>query len=119
MDKNPLLELQQYGQSIWLDFLRRGMIESGELQQLIDEDGLYGMTSNPSIFEKAIAGSSDYDEAIEALALEGNSIEEIYQTLTVDDIQNACDLFRPLYDSSEGKHGFVRAFEERVPFFGV
>lgn len=107
MDKNPLLELQQYGQSVWLDFLRRGMIESGELQQLIDEDGLYGMTSNPSIFEKAIAGSSDYDEAIEALALEGKSIEEIYQTLTVDDIQHACDLFRPLYDSSEGKHGFV------------
>jgi transaldolase/glucose-6-phosphate isomerase len=107
MDKNPLLELQKNGQSIWLDFLRRGMIESGELQQLIDEDGLYGMTSNPSIFEKSIGGSSDYNEAIETLALEGKSIEEIYQSLTVEDIQNACDLFTPLYDKSEGKHGFV------------
>ena len=84
---NPLLRLESFGQSIWLDFLRRGMLSSGELQQLIEEDGLSGVTSNPSIFEKAIAGSHDYDDAIRALALEGKRIEEIYQTLTVEDVR--------------------------------
>ncbi|MFN2226695.1 MAG: bifunctional transaldolase/phosoglucose isomerase, partial [Anaerolineae bacterium] len=100
-------ELETYGQSIWLDFLRRGMLVSGELQQLIDEDGLKGMTSNPSIFEKAIAGSHDYDDAIEALALEGYTAEEIYQSLTVEDVQRASDTFRPLYDETGGGDGYV------------
>jgi transaldolase/glucose-6-phosphate isomerase len=107
MRDNPLLKLNSFGQSIWLDFLRRGMITSGELQQLIEEDGLRGMTSNPSIFEKAIAGSHDYDDAIRALALEGKSIEEMYQTLTVEDVQQAADLFRPIYDQTQGGDGFV------------
>ncbi len=107
MRDNPLLKLNSFGQSIWLDFLRRGMITSGELQQLIEEDGLRGMTSNPSIFEKAIAGSHDYDDAIRALALEGKSVEEMYQTLTVEDVQRAADLFRPIYDQTEGGDGFV------------
>ena len=70
MSKNPLLQLQAFGQSIWLDFLRRGMMASGELQQLIEEDGLRGVTANPSIFEKAIAGSHDYDDAVRALDIE-------------------------------------------------
>jgi transaldolase/glucose-6-phosphate isomerase len=107
MSKNPLTKVQDFGQSIWLDFIRRGILESGELQQLIDEDGLRGMTSNPSIFEKAIAGSHDYDEAIEELALEEQSAEAIYRALTVQDIQRAADRFHPIYDQSAGKHGFV------------
>jgi transaldolase len=107
MKENPLLELQSSGQSIWLDFLRRGMLVSGELQQLIDEDGLGGVTSNPSIFEKAIAGSQDYDEAIRALALEGKSAREIYQALTVEDIQRAADLLYPIYENTGSRDGFV------------
>lgn len=107
MKQNPLLRLQDFGQSIWQDYIRRKMILTGELKKLIDEDGIRGVTSNPAIFDKAIAGSHDYDNAISAMALEGKDIEEIYQTLTVEDVQNAADEFRRLYDSSEGKHGFV------------
>ena len=107
MRKNPLLKLSALGQSIWLDFIRRGMLESGELKQLIDEDGLRGVTSNPSIFDKAIAGSHDYDSAIEALALEGRSVQEIYQALTVEDVQRATDLLRPIYEETGGRDGFV------------
>jgi transaldolase/glucose-6-phosphate isomerase len=105
--KNPLLKLEEYGQSIWLDFLRRGMIESGELQQLIDEDGLSGITSNPKIFDKAIAGSHDYDEAVKTLALEGKEAVEIYKELAVEDVRNAADLLRPTYDQTGGQDGFV------------
>ncbi|MEJ2707058.1 MAG: bifunctional transaldolase/phosoglucose isomerase [Anaerolineales bacterium] len=105
--KNPLLKLEEYGQSIWLDFLRRGMIESGEIQQLIDEDGLSGITSNPKIFDKAIAGSHDYDEAVKTLALEGKEAVEIYKKLAVEDVRNAADLLRPTYDQTGGGDGFV------------
>ncbi|MGW8302595.1 MAG: transaldolase, partial [Desulfobacterales bacterium] len=98
---------QEFGQSIWQDYIQRNIILSGELKQLIDKDGIRGVTSNPSIFDTAIAGSRDYDDDIRALALEGKSIEEIYRYLTVRDVQQAADLFRPLYDGSEGKHGFV------------
>ena len=87
MKENPLLKLEGFGQSIWMDFIRRGTIASGELKQLIEEDGLSGVTSNPSIFEKAIAGSHDYDDAIRKLALEGKSVDQIYTALTVEDIQ--------------------------------
>ena len=107
MKKNPLLKLERFGQSIWMDFIRRGMISSGELKRLIEEDGLRGMTSNPSIFEKAIAGSHDYDDTIRALALEGKSVDQIYAALTVEDIQGAADLFRPVYDRLDGADGFV------------
>jgi transaldolase len=107
MTENPLLKLTALGQSIWLDFLRRGMITSGELQRLIDEDGLRGITSNPAIFEKAIAGSDNYDEDIRAFAGAGTSVEEIYRRLTVEDIQNTCDLFLPLFDSTKGGDGYV------------
>ncbi len=107
MKDNPLLKLESLGQSIWLDFTRRGMLVSGEMARLIEEDGVHGVTSNPSIFEKAIAGSHDYDGAIRALALEGKSVEEIYQALTVEDIQRTADLFRPVYDQTEGGDGFV------------
>jgi transaldolase/glucose-6-phosphate isomerase len=107
MRENPLLKLQPFGQSIWMDYIRRHMITSGELKRLIEEDGLRGVTSNPSIFEKAIAGSHDYDETIRALALEGKNIEEIYQTLTVEDVQRAADLFQPIYHRLNGRDGFV------------
>jgi transaldolase len=76
MEKNPLLKIQEFGQSIWLDFLRRKMITSGELKKLIEEDGLKGMTSNPSIFNKAISGSTDYDDDIRAFAMKGMNPHE-------------------------------------------
>lgn len=107
MRGNRILKLERFGQSIWMDFIRRGMIASGELKQLIEADGLGGVTSNPSIFEKAIAGSHDYDGAIRALALEGKSVDQIYAALTVADIQHAADLFRPIYDRRGGADGFV------------
>ena len=107
MKENPLLKLENLGQSIWMDFIRRGMISSGELKQLIEEDGLRGVTSNPSIFEKAITGSNDYDDAIRALALEGKNVDQIYSALTVEDIQGVADLFRPVYDRLDGTDGFV------------
>ena len=107
MKENPLLKLEAFGQSIWMDFIRRGMISSGQLKQLIEEDGLSGVTSNPSIFEKAIAGSHDYDDAIRKLALDGKSVEQIYAALTVEDIQRVADLFRPVYDRLDGADGFV------------
>jgi transaldolase / glucose-6-phosphate isomerase len=107
MKTNPLITLESYGQSIWMDFLRRSTISSGELQRLIQEDGISGVTSNPSIFEKAIAGSHDYDDAIRSLTLSGKSVDEIYQALTIEDIQNTADLFRPVYDRLDGKDGFV------------
>ena len=107
MKANPLLKLSAFGQSIWLDYIRRQMIDAGELKRLIDDDGLKGVTSNPAIFQKAIAGSTDYDEAIRTLAQAGKSVEAIYQVLTVEDVQRAADLFRPLYDRLAGQDGFV------------
>jgi len=104
---NPLLRLKEFDQSIWIDFIQCGMITSGQLQRFTEDDGITGVTSNPSIFEKAIAGSQDYDSAIRALALEGRSIDRIYNVITVEDIQRAADLFRPIYDRLNGADGFV------------
>jgi transaldolase/glucose-6-phosphate isomerase len=107
MDLNPLRELNRLGQSVWHDYIRRGELLSGELKRLMDEDGITGVTSNPSIFEKAIAGSADYDEAIRRLTLQGLSAAQIYERLAVEDIQMAADLFRPIYDATKGRDGFV------------
>jgi len=107
MIKNKLLKIQEFGQSIWLDYISRGMIHSGELKVLIEEDGLRGVTSNPSIFDQAIEGDQDYEEAIQAMARERKREEEIYQDLTVKDVQMAADEFRHLCDTSGGAHGFV------------
>ena len=104
---NPLLKINEFGQSIWLDYLRRNIIESGELRRLIEEDGLRGITSNPSIFEKAIAGSHDYDQSIRSLALAGKSAQEIYDALTIEDIRNSADLLRPVFERMDGTDGFV------------
>jgi transaldolase len=95
------------GQSIWLDYIRRDLITSGELRRLIEEDGLRGMTSNPSIFEKAIAGSQDYDEDVRVMALEGKSVKSIYEALSQRDVQSAADEFGPLYDETQGADGYV------------
>ncbi len=107
MKKNPLQRLSEMGQSVWLDYLSRSLITSGKLKALIAEDALRGMTSNPSIFEKSIDGSADYDEEIRAMARAGRSVPEIYQALTVGDVQMAADVFRPLYDRLNGADGYV------------
>ncbi len=107
MAQNPLKELNRLGQSVWFDYIRRWEMVSGHLQQMIDEDGLSGITSNPSIFEKAIAGSKDYDEAIQKLAHEGNDAKQIFESLAVADIQMAADLFLPTYKSTQGRDGYV------------
>jgi transaldolase len=107
MSENPLLKLESYGQSIWLDFINRGMLVSGELRRLIQGDGLSGVTSNPSIFEKAIIETRDYDDAIRDLLREGRSAAEIYEELAVEDIRTTADLFRPVFDRSGGMDGFV------------
>jgi transaldolase len=107
LELNPLLSLEAHGQSVWLDFIRRGMLTSGELQQLIDADGLSGVTANPSIFEKAIDGSHDYDQAIHALALAGKRPVQMYETIAVEDVGHAADLFRPVFERTEGRDGFV------------
>ena len=86
MKDNPLKQLGTFGQSLWLDYIRRDLIASGELRRLIEEDGLRGMTSNPAIFEKAIAGSQDYDEEIRRMALEGKDAKEIYEALSQRDV---------------------------------
>ena len=104
---NPLIELQAYGQSFWYDNIRRKFLRDGTIQSLIDDDGLRGMTSNPSIFEKAIGGSDDYDEQMRALVTQGADASAIYEALALADIQAACDLFAEVYDESGGGDGFV------------
>ncbi|MDH5775976.1 MAG: transaldolase, partial [Nitrospirota bacterium] len=104
---NPLVQLRACGQSPWYDYIRRGMITSGQLQTLIDQDGLMGMTSNPAIFEKAIAGSTDYDAAIQQAAAEVIGVKDIYERVAIKDIQDAADVMRGVYESSEGRDGYV------------
>ncbi len=105
--RNPLISLQDYGQSIWLDYIRRSLITGGELQRLIEEDGLRGITSNPSIFEKAIAGSTDYSDFLNRLAKEGQDAKGIYEQLAIRDIRDGADLFRPVYEQTKGRDGYV------------
>lgn len=104
---NPLVELHSFGQSVWLDQIERALFKSGKLAKLIQDDGLRGMTSNPTIFEKAITGSGDYHEQIDRAARDGKTGNEIYEAVVLDDIAHAADLFRPLYDSTNGGDGFV------------
>ncbi len=104
---NRLLEISKQGQSIWLDLLDRNIMDSGKLKKLIDDDGLGGLTSNPSIFEKAIGNSSDYDSDIATLAEKHNDNEAIFFGVAIKDVQRAADLFKPVYDSTNGEDGFV------------
>src|SRR5579884_1809565 len=105
--QNALLELQKYGQSVWLDYIRRNIILNGDLQKMIDQDGLRGITSNPSIFEKAIGGSSDYDDLLAQLLSQGMSSGDIYERIAVRDIQDASALLLPVYQSTNKRDGYV------------
>jgi len=106
---NPLIELRKAGQSIWLDYIRRSLITSGELARIIDEDGVSGVTINPTIFEKAIAGSSDYDDHLRTLLKKDPHMtrRQLYESLAVTDVQKTADALRPIYDSTDGADGYV------------
>lgn len=104
---NPLLEVLQQGQSIWLDLLDRQIMDSGKLSGMIEKDGLRGLTSNPAIFEKAISNSSDYDSDIAKLAKEDGDNEALFFELAVKDIKRAADFFKPIYKKTGGEDGFV------------
>ncbi|AFZ49762.1 transaldolase [Dactylococcopsis salina] len=106
--ENPILQIEkEYGQSIWMDNLSRDIIRSGELKQLTESRGIHGITSNPSIFEKAIAGNQIYDADIEAGSKAGKSVQAIYESLVFEDICEACDILRPIYDETNGLDGYV------------
>jgi transaldolase/glucose-6-phosphate isomerase len=105
---NPLRELQNYGQSVWLDYIRRSLLTSGELQHLLEDDGLRGVTSNPAIFEKAIAGSSDYADLLQSLAVKSDlDAKARYEILAIRDIQDTADLLRPVYEATKRRDGYV------------
>ncbi|MDX7951876.1 transaldolase [Lichenihabitans sp. Uapishka_5] len=105
---NPLVQLSDLGQSPWLDDLHRDLIRKGDLKRMIDEQGLRGMTSNPSIFEKAIGDTDEYKDDLQKLLAAGKLDDmAIYESLAIEDIQGACDVFRPLYDKTNGADGFV------------
>ncbi len=106
---NPLLELRREGQSIWLDYIRRNLLSSGELGRLVEQDGLRGVTSNPAIFEKAIDQSNDYDEAIRLLLAQdpATSPAELFEDLALHDIRIAADILRPVFEHTRGADGYV------------
>jgi transaldolase len=104
---SPLAAIQALGQSVWVDFMSRQFLENGELRRLIEEDHIQGVTSNPTIFEKAIAHSDDYDAEIRRAVAAGDDEDAIYQALTVADIRAALDLFRPTYDQTGARDGYV------------
>jgi transaldolase/glucose-6-phosphate isomerase len=104
---SPLASLQDYGQSVWLDYIRRSLITGGELRRLIEKDGLRGLTSNPSIFEKAIVGSSDYTDLLVAEDSRHLDAQTLYERLAVRDVRDAADLLRPVYDHSQKRDGYV------------
>lgn len=107
MSQTPLHELHAHGQSVWLDFLSRDLVDSGELARLVAEEGVRGMTSNPTIFQEAIKGSDTYDEDIRRLGAQGLTPEQMFEAIAVDDIAAACDVLRPIYDESGMTDGFV------------
>jgi transaldolase len=103
---DPIHAIRDAGQSIWLDYIHRGILKSGELRRLV-QDGISGVTSNPTIFEKAITGSHDYDDQLSRLAAEGKSTSDIYEAVIGDDIRAAADILRPVHEASGGADGFV------------
>src|SRR5215510_4233837 len=106
-EANPLRGLSDFGQSVWLDYIRRSLITSGELKRLIVEDGLRGVTSNPSIFEKAIVGSTDYESVIKSKESAALDAKQLYEKIAIKDVQDAADILRPVYDESKRKDGYV------------
>src|SRR5512132_779965 len=107
MNGNPLKRLAELGQSVWYDFIRRDLVEGGGLQRLIEEDSLSGMTSNPTIFQKAIAEGDLYDEDIRREGVGGKSPADVFEALAVADVRSAADVFRPVYEASKTEDGFV------------
>ncbi len=107
MENNQITEIQQYEQSIWMDYLNRSLIESGELEDLIQNLQIRGVTSNPAIFKASVIGNESYDADIKAGVEKNQSVEEICTHLILDDIRQACDIFRPIYDESQGLDGYV------------
>ena len=105
--ENPLVALAAQGQSIWLDYITRDLVRGGELARLIEEDGLRGLTSNPTIFEKAIGAGDAYDAQIKGLVAQDKEAPEIFETVAATDVREACDLFLPVYERTEGRDGFV------------
>ncbi len=105
--QNPLVALAAEGQSIWLDYITRDLVRGGELKRLIEEDGLRGLTSNPTIFEKAIGAGDAYDAQIKGLVAQDKSALDIFETVAATDVREACDLFLPVYEQTEGRDGFV------------
>ncbi|HZW36707.1 MAG: transaldolase [Deltaproteobacteria bacterium] len=104
---NPLVRLGEMGQSPWLDYIHRGILSSGELARLVEEDGIRGVTSNPTIFEKAISGGHEYDGQIEALSAAHASVLEAYTEIVTEDIRRAADVLRPVHDASSGADGYI------------
>ena len=103
----PAARLNELGQSAWLDLIGRKLIHSGELLRMAREDGIRGVTANPSIFEKAIVESDEYDEQLKKLIEQGKTPMQIYEAIAVDDVRAACDVLRPTFDSLQGGDGFV------------
>lgn len=104
---NPLKQLKTLGQSVWYDNIDRSQLNSGQFKRMLDEDGIVGVTANPTIFEKSISSGHAYDEQIAQLIGEGKSTDDIYEAVVIQDIRTVADLLRPIYDSSEGKDGYV------------
>ncbi|MCB0360824.1 MAG: hypothetical protein KDD44_14345, partial [Bdellovibrionales bacterium] len=107
MSKNQLFELEKHGQSVWIDNISRSMLRQGNLKELVVDLGVRGLTSNPTIFDKAIGGSSDYDEQIASLAKSGKPVADVLEELMVADISQAADVLRPIYNQTGGNDGFV------------
>jgi transaldolase len=107
MAKNALWDLRKYGQSVWYDSISRGIIGSGQLQSLVEDDAVVGVTSNPTIFEAALGGSADYDENIRALAEAGEDADAIFRRVSTDDIRQACDVLKPIYEATNHEDGRV------------
>ncbi len=107
MAKNTIYQIKEYGQSIWMDYLDRELIESGELKRKVEQDGIRGITSNPKTFSEAVMGSDKYDADIKRAAEANQSLQDIYEALIFKDIQDACDILRPVYDESDGLDGYV------------
>ena len=105
--RNPLLQLLDQGQSVWLDNIDRAFTRGGGLKKLVDEDGLRGVTSNPTIFMKSITETHDYDDALKNLIAAGKNAADIYDLITTEDVRDACDVFRPTYDALRGGDGYV------------
>ena len=107
MAKSRLHELSELGQSVWIDFLSRQMLQSGKLARMMDEDAVVGVTSNPTIFQKAISEGDAYDEQLREVLAEEDDPKEVFLKLAVQDVRNACDLLRPVWDGGHGLDGWV------------